>query len=131
MELIFHYIPVMTITMLLYFASSTFYFVNGCLWWIPYIKISWYMLSRGGRSFCEIIRDPNPHGRARPKYLHDCFRNFWIKKYISTRNGSYVHIYSIVLQRRYCNFHLTLSDTILIFCALFSVHTHFHYLGSQ
>ena len=72
--------------MLLYFASSTFYFVNGCLWWIPYIKIWWYMLSRGGRSFCDIIRNPNPHEHARPKYLHDCFRNFWIKqKYINDK----------------------------------------------
>ena len=49
MGLLFQYIPLMTITMLLYFASSTFYFVNGCLWWIRYIKIWWYMLSRGGR----------------------------------------------------------------------------------
>ena len=65
--------------MLLYCASSTFYFVNGCIWWIPYIKIWWYVLSRGGISFCEIIRDPNPHGHARPKYSHDCSRNVWIK----------------------------------------------------
>ena len=72
--------------MLLYFSSSTFYFVNGCLWWIPYIKIWWYLLSRGGRSFCEIIRDPNPHEHAQPKYLHDCFRNVWIKqKYINEK----------------------------------------------
>ena len=66
-----------------------------------------------------------------PKYLHDCSRNVWIKQKISTRNMSYVHRNSIVSQGRYWNFNLTLSDTILIFCALFSVHTHFHYLGSQ
>ena len=72
--------------MLLYFASSIFYFVNGCLWLIPYIKIWWYMLIRGGRSFCKIIRDPNPHEHARPKYSHDCFRNVWIKqKYINEK----------------------------------------------
>ena len=44
------------------------------------------MLSRGGRSFCEIIRDPNPHEHARPKYLHDFSRNVWIKqKYINKK----------------------------------------------
>ena len=32
MELLFQYIPLMTVTILLYFASSTFYSVNGCLW---------------------------------------------------------------------------------------------------
>ena len=103
----------------------------GCLWWIPYILIWWYMLSRGGRSFCEIIRDPNPHEYARPKHSHYWSRNVWIKIYISTRNGSYVQRYSIVLHGRYCNFHLTLSDTILIFCELSLVHTHFYSLGSQ
>ena len=61
MELLFQYIPLMTVTMLLYFTSFTFYFVNGCLWWIPYLKIWLYVLNRGGRSFCEIILNPNPH----------------------------------------------------------------------
>ena len=74
-ELLFQYIPLMTVTMLLYFTSFTFYFVNGCLWWIPYFKIWLYVLNWGGRLFCEIIRDPNPHEHARPKYSHDCFRN--------------------------------------------------------
>ena len=36
-------------------------------------------------------------------------------KNISTKNRSYKHRDSIVSQKRYCNFHLTLSDTILIF----------------
>ena len=86
MELIFQYIPLLTFTMLLYFTSFTFYFVNGCLWWIPYIKIWLYLLNWGGRSFCEIIRDHNPHEHARPKYWHDCFINFWIKqKYINKK----------------------------------------------
>ena len=86
MELLFQYIPLMTITMLLYFARSTFYFVNGCLWWIRYIKIWWYTLNRGGGSFCDIIRDPNPNEHARPKYSHDCFRNVWMKqKYINEK----------------------------------------------
>ena len=86
MELLFQYIPLMTITMLLYFASSTFYFVNECLWWIPYIKIWWYRLSWGRRSFCEIIRNPNPHEHARPKYSHDCSINVWTKqKYINKK----------------------------------------------
>ena len=79
MELLFQYIPLMIITMLLYFASSKICFVNGCLWWILCICIWWYMLSQGGRSFCEIIRDPNPHEYARPKYSHDWSRNVWIK----------------------------------------------------
>ena len=50
---------------------------------------------------------------------------------ISTKNESYEHRDSIVSRKRYCNFHLTLSDNILIFWAPFLVHTHFHYLGSQ
>ena len=36
-------------------------------------------------------------------------------KNISTKNGSYEHRDSIVLWKRHYNFHLTLSDTILIF----------------
>ena len=131
MELLFQYIPLMTVTMLLYFTSFTFYFVNGCLGWIPYLKIWLYVLNRGGRSFCEIIRNPNSHEHARPKYLHDCFRNVWMKQKYINKNGSYEHRDLIVSQKRYCNFHLTLLDTILIFFALFSVHTHFYYLGSQ
>ena len=34
MELLFQYIPLMTITMLLYCASFTICFLNGCLLWI-------------------------------------------------------------------------------------------------
>ena len=45
MELLFQYIPLMTITVLLYFTGFTFYFFNGCLQWIPYIKIWLYVLN--------------------------------------------------------------------------------------
>ena len=54
------YIPLMLITILLYFASCTFCFINGCLWWIPYIKLWWMMLSKNGRSVRAIFRDGNP-----------------------------------------------------------------------
>ena len=47
-----------------------------------------YVFNRGGQSFCEIIRYPNPHEHARSKYLHDCFRNVWIRqKYINKKKG--------------------------------------------
>ena len=86
MWLLFQYIPLMIITMLIYFSSSTICFINGCLWQIPYIRIWRYKLSRGGRSFCEIIRDSNPYEHARPKTSHDCSRSFWIKqKYINEK----------------------------------------------
>ena len=44
------------------------------------------MLNQCGRSLCEIIRDPNPHEHAQPKYSHDCFRNVWMKqKYVNKK----------------------------------------------
>ena len=104
MELIFQYIPLMTVTMLLYFTRFTFYFVNGCLWWIPYFKIWLYVLNRGGRSFCEIICNPNPHD------THDQNTRIIVSEmsgwniYISTKNGLYEHRDSIVSRKRYCNF---------------------------
>ena len=42
-----------------------FCFMNGCLWWITFIKIWWHFLSHNGRSIFDILIDPYPN--ARPK----------------------------------------------------------------
>ena len=63
-ELFCQYILLMLITILLYFASCTFCFINGCLWWIPYIKLGWMMLSKNGRSVRAIFCDANKYYRS-------------------------------------------------------------------
>ena len=131
MEFLFQYIPLMIITMLLYFASSTICFVNGCFWWIPYIRIWWYMLSRGERSFCEIIRDPNPQRYAWPKYLHDCFRNVWInQKFINEKWVIRTQRFNCIMEK-ILQFSSYSFGYYSHFWAPFLVHTHFYYLDSQ
>ena len=42
-----------------------FCFVNGCLWWIPFIKIWRNLLSYNGRSIFDISIDPNPNDQPK------------------------------------------------------------------
>ena len=65
-ESFFCLIPTACITTFLYFARCNLFFVDGCLWWILYIKIWWHLLSHNERSIFDILIDPNPN--AQPKY---------------------------------------------------------------
>ena len=70
-------------------------------------------MSRGGRSFCGIIRDPNSHEYARPKHLYDWSIYVWIsKKYQQEMGPAYKEIQS------YCK-----EDTVIFI-------SHFRILSS-
>ena len=57
----FCFIPTTCITTFFYFVIYIFCFMNGCLWWIPFIKIWWHLLSYNGGSIFDILIDTNPN----------------------------------------------------------------------
>ena len=64
MEFFFCFIPTTCITTFFYLASCIFCFMNGCIWWIPFIKIWWHLLSQNGRSIFDTLFDSNPDYRS-------------------------------------------------------------------
>ena len=74
MGFFFCFVPTTCITTFLYFVSWFFCFMNGCLWWITFIKIWWHLLSHNRISIVDILIDTNTNSwpKNTPQLLWVC-----------------------------------------------------------
>ena len=54
-------------------SRATFFFMDVCLWWIPFIKIWWHLLNQNRRSIFDILFYPNSDDR-----LENTPQVFWV-----------------------------------------------------
>ena len=64
-EFSFCSISTMCINTIFHFVSWFFGFMDGCLWWIPFINIWWNLLRHNRRYIFDMIIYPNPKAHQR------------------------------------------------------------------